>query len=53
MGICKKRGRKVTRSQFLGLNNQTINLAKQLTKDRKKGGKLAPILCNVGPAKSQ
>jgi hypothetical protein len=50
MGIKKKRGRKpgkVTTGQLLGI-------AKQLKKmGRKKGGKLEPMLYNVGPAKSQ
>jgi hypothetical protein len=49
MGIKKKRGRKsgkVTTGQLLGI-------AKQLKKmGRKKGGKLEPMLYNVGPAKS-
>jgi hypothetical protein len=48
MGV-KKRGRKsgkVTTGQLLGI-------AKQLKKmGRKKGGKLEPMLYNVGPAKS-
>jgi hypothetical protein len=50
MGVKKKRGRKpgkVTTGQLLGM-------AKQLKKmGRKKGGKLEPMLYNVGPAKSQ
>jgi hypothetical protein len=49
MGVKKKRGRKpgkVTTGQLLGM-------AKQLKKmGRKKGGKLEPMLYNVGPAKS-
>lgn len=50
MGVKKKRGRKpgkVTTGQLLGM-------AKRLKKmGRKKGGKLEPILYNVGPAKPQ
>jgi hypothetical protein len=49
MGIKKKRGRKpgkVTTGQLLGM-------AKQFKKmGRKNGGKLEPMLYNVGPAKS-
>jgi hypothetical protein len=49
MGVKKKRGRKpgkVTTGQLLGM-------AKQLKKmGQKKGGKLEPMLYNVGPAKS-
>ena len=50
MGVKKKRGKKtgkVTTGQLLGI-------AKQLKKmGQKKGGKLEPMLYNVGPAKSQ
>ena len=50
MGIKKKRGRKpgkVTTGQLLGMATQLKKMG------RKKGGKLEPMLYNVGPAKSQ
>jgi hypothetical protein len=50
MGIKKKRGRKpgkVTTGQLLGMTKQLKKMG------RKKGGKLEPILYNVGPAKPQ
>jgi hypothetical protein len=57
LGVKRKRGRKpgkVTTGQLLGLHKQALNLTKQLKKRGrpKKGGKLEPILYNVGPAKS-
>ena len=50
MGIKIKRGRKpgkVTTGQLLGMATQLKKMG------RKKGGKLEPMLYNVGPAKSQ
>lgn len=50
MGVKKKRGRKpgkVTTGQLLGMTKQLKKMG------RKKGGKLEPILYNVGPAKPQ
>lgn len=60
MGIKKKRGRKSTIAS-LGKQQpgkvttlQLLGMAKRLKKmGRKKGGKLEPMLYNVGPAKSQ